>query len=573
MAAHDRGGRTPIRFGYWAVIGLVFLGLSWTVEHIRGSQAQPAAPPAAAPPAVPAAAPAATAPAAPRPGSTCTIVSAVELHDEGGHLSVGVHQPPPAGRSKLRIDKPAPQKPFYDELKWIALLLVFIAFVISRLPRVELQHTEAFRRRRTLNWLPLGLTYAFLYMGRYNMTVLQNVGALSTSDYGDIASWGALVYGLSFVVNGPLTDRWGGRITILISASGTLVTNTIIGVLIATGHTGNLKTTFSLLYALNMYFQSFGAVSIVKVNAAWFHLRERGTFGGIFGILISLGLYFAYDWGFRIANAYPTHLEYLFYVPAAILAVFFVLCVVFVHDSPSGAGHPDFDVGDASSGQSLTPDPVWSVFARLLSSRIIIIITAIEFCSGFLRQAILQWYRDFAKGVGATGSFVYVHWGLVSCIAGITGGIFAGLISDHVFGSRRAPVAAVLYGLMLVGALVVLSAMGQPLAVSWTIAVMSMAIIGVHGVLSGTASADFGGRKNAGVAVGIIDGFVYLGTAFQAQVYGHALPEKGTCAARQLHRWAAWPQWMIPMAIVGLAFGVVLWNARPDKPKPPAAAV
>ena len=43
-----------------------------------------------------------------------------------------------------------------------------------------------------------------------------------------------------------------------------------------------------------MYFQSFGAVSIVKVNAAWFHVRERGTFGGIFGVLISLGLYLAF---------------------------------------------------------------------------------------------------------------------------------------------------------------------------------------------------------------------------------------------------------------------------------------
>ena len=51
-----------------------------------------------------------------------------------------------------------------------------------------------------------------------------------------------------------------------------------------------------------MYFQSFGAVSIVKVNASWFHLRERGTFGGIFGILISLGIYLAFDWAPKIAE-------------------------------------------------------------------------------------------------------------------------------------------------------------------------------------------------------------------------------------------------------------------------------
>jgi OPA family glycerol-3-phosphate transporter-like MFS transporter len=102
----------------------------------------------------------------------------------------------------------------------------------------------------------------------------------------------------------------------------------------------------------------------------------------------------------------------------------------------------------------------------------------------------------------------------------------------------------------------------------WTIAVMALAIIGVHGMLSGTASMDFGGKKNAGIAVGIIDGFVYLGNAFQSQVYGRTLPEKGSCAAKDLDNWLAWPIWMIPLAVLGFVLGIVVWNARPDKPKP-----
>ena len=46
-----------------------------------------------------------------------------------------------------------------------------------------------------------------------------------------------------------------------------------------------------------MYFQSYGAMSIIKVKAYWFHVRERGVFGAIFGTLISVGVYFAFDWG------------------------------------------------------------------------------------------------------------------------------------------------------------------------------------------------------------------------------------------------------------------------------------
>ena len=43
-----------------------------------------------------------------------------------------------------------------------------------------------------------------------------------------------------------------------------------------------------------MYFQSYGAVAIVKVNAHWFHVRERGGFSGIFGTMISSGIFLAF---------------------------------------------------------------------------------------------------------------------------------------------------------------------------------------------------------------------------------------------------------------------------------------
>ena len=63
-----------------------------------------------------------------------------------------------------------------------------------------------------------------------------------------------------------------------------------------------MVVAFSFLYSVNMYFQSYGAVSIIKVKAYWFHVRERGVFGAIFGTLISIGVYFAFDWGQAIVN-------------------------------------------------------------------------------------------------------------------------------------------------------------------------------------------------------------------------------------------------------------------------------
>jgi MFS transporter, OPA family, glycerol-3-phosphate transporter len=469
-----------------------------------------------------------------------------------------------------------------QEIVPILVLCAVIAIVVARLPKVNVGHTREFLRRRTLNWVPLGLTYAFLYMGRYNMTVLKNVQGIDQTAFGNIDSLGSLVYGVSFLLNGPLTDRFGGRRAILTAAGGAIAANALIGGLWQTGAVDSKDTLLlALLYSLNMYFQSFGAVAIVKVNASWFHLRERGTFGGIFGILISLGLYFAFDWGTLVATAACPScnsksgvpplasdlpgLAWLFLVPAAILAVFWLLSFMLVRDTPSQAGLADFDVADASSGQTESHESAIAVIGRMLRNPVILTIAFVELCSGFLRQGILKWSGDFAKGVGAAGSYVTVHWGMVSCIAGITGGMFAGVISDHLFHSRRPPVSTVLYLIMLVGAIAMLPLLGAPIAVSWVIAFMAMAIIGVHGMLSGVASQDFGGRLHTGVAVGLIDGFVYLGTAIQAQVYGGVgslLPEKGTPEANVVSNWQAWPIAMIPVAAIGLALSLRIWNAR-----------
>jgi OPA family glycerol-3-phosphate transporter-like MFS transporter len=99
---------------------------------------------------------------------------------------------------------------------------------------------------------------------------------------------------------------------------------------------------------------------------------------------------------------------------------------------------------------------------------------------------------------------------------------------------------------------------------------LSTLIIGVHGMLSGTASMDFGGKHNTGVAVGIIDGFVYAGTAVMSFTYAIILPEtqldaNGKVIGESLDpaNWIGWPVAMIPFALIGLVLSTRVWNARP----------
>src|SRR4051812_7116470 len=93
------------------------------------------------------------------------------------------------------------------------------------------EHSRAFRVRRFLNWFPLGVAYAVLYMGRYNLNVAKSaLGALMTKeDFGIIFGIGTLVYGFAFILNGPLTDRIGGKRAMLISVLGASAMNLWMG--------------------------------------------------------------------------------------------------------------------------------------------------------------------------------------------------------------------------------------------------------------------------------------------------------------------------------------------------------
>ncbi|MDD5304912.1 MAG: hypothetical protein PHS14_17585, partial [Elusimicrobia bacterium] len=75
-------------------------------------------------------------------------------------------------------------------------------------PAAAPDHTAHYRRRRFMNWVPLGITYATFYMGRYNINVasteIMTRFALSKAPFGTIATAGFWTYALAVMFNGPL---------------------------------------------------------------------------------------------------------------------------------------------------------------------------------------------------------------------------------------------------------------------------------------------------------------------------------------------------------------------------------
>src|SRR5438132_10617798 len=130
------------------------------------------------------------------------------------------------------------------------------------------------------------------------------------------------------IFNGPLADRIGGRRAILVGAAGSAVMNFVIGLLFLGGWGTKIIVGMSLLYSVNMYFQSFGALSVVKVNAAWFHVRERGVFGGVFGAMISAGYFLALAVGGWILAHFPWYM--VFIIPSVAIGIMFVIDLLVV---------------------------------------------------------------------------------------------------------------------------------------------------------------------------------------------------------------------------------------------------
>ena len=451
--------------------------------------------------------------------------------------------------------------------------------------------TPEFRRQRIINWMSLGLLYAFFYMTRYNYTAvaptLADLLGWKNTDLGIFETLMPLVYGLSVVLNGPFADRTGGKKAFLFGAVGVALMNFLFGMAsfavsspavwegaglarhvvtpaaLKFGLSGGMiLTLMAIVWGVNGYFQSFGALSIVKVNAQWFHVRERGTFAGIFGVLIRMGLLLAFQGVPLILLVLPW--QYAFWIPGACVLVLFVINYFFMYNSPKDAGLGDFNTGDEVEGDESQPSSLTFVIKKVFASRLMWMIALGSMMIGFVRRSVVDawWPKYFVDFYGANKSafatylpYVIATWGIA--LAGIAGGFVFGIASDRTFGGRRAPV--ITFG--FVGMAVVLALFGVsdllnfgPIAAACCLVLLSFFVNGAHGMIGGAASMDFGGKRAAASAAGLFDGMQYLAGAFVGMGVGYITTNWG---------WGAWHWAPIPFALIGAYVMSRLWNELP----------
>jgi OPA family glycerol-3-phosphate transporter-like MFS transporter len=403
--------------------------------------------------------------------------------------------------------------------------------------------------------------YASYYLCRYNFRwATPDIRKEYGFDYSDITlilgcwSW---AYGIGQLINGLFTDRIGGKRAMLIGAAGMIVANVAFG---AVSTVGSLAT-FTFIWVVNGYMQAFGAPGMIKINAAWFARSERGTFAGIFGFMIQLGLVSinklapALLSGFTIAlwTMPALNWKWLFWVPPMISAVVAVGVICFVKETPEEAGFAgDHKAEEEPSGPDVRVSLKESFFA-VVKHPLVWFYAVAYACTGAVRHgsdhlAILYFVDNLKLDRQASA----LAWTLqLMPLVAVLGSLFSGLISDKLFRGRRSPVAMTLYFLetvVIIAAVMIIEIVGtKGVFLSCLFLVLiSLTANSTHSIVGAAAPMDIGGRKMAGFAAGVIDSFQYFGSGIALPIMGQLLDKYG------------WVTWFPAMAGFGFIGGCAM---------------
>ncbi|MER3522779.1 MAG: hypothetical protein C4326_01590 [Ignavibacteria bacterium] len=425
-----------------------------------------------------------------------------------------------------------------------------------------------FTKTRTPILLTLGAMYAAYYTGRFNLLSVAN--KTLTAEFGWRADeWGLVVnatlwaYAAGQLINGIRVDRVGGRKMMLIGAFGIVLANVLLGL-------GMFVRSLSYFIGMGVllgFFQAHGAPSLVKICANWLRMDERGTFTGIFGFIIHIGRWaILLGGGWLVANA-PW--QWLFWAPALLIALVAAIFWFVVKDNPEDLGLPAAESSDVGHGiEDTTPLDVPAIIQRVATNKFVWMVAAAYFCTGVIRWGVDSWYIRYLQETYnmRTDSFTYVVSAFLIPLSAVAGSFLAGWLSDTVFHARRGPAAALMYSMSFVMLLLFLFLPGPVLSVVFLV-ILQMFINGPHSLLGGAAAMDFGGRKAAGFATGLIDACQYLGGGlFAGSVIGAIMQSYGTIPGTDNITPEGWRAWMIVLmtfTLIGAALMIRLWNVHP----------
>ncbi|CAL6112456.1 Glycerol_3-phosphate permease [Hexamita inflata] len=419
-------------------------------------------------------------------------------------------------------------------VSYVGCIGLVIFCIITDLKHNPLGHSRKFINFRTFNWCIVGFSYAFTYMARYNVSTANRQDIfeefeVTKEQYGVLLTVGNIVYAIAVVINGFMVDIVGAKKSMVIACVGSGVASIASG---AIQKIFNLKgspfiTNTCIWYVINNYFQTFATSAICKLGVNWYDQSERGFFSGIFGVIISFGLFLAFQVdALFITN--PANLYLAFVIPGCCLFVFAFLNGFFVRALPEDKFEPVEMLTLRSVENQYPKSPkkvqfegnffaqVFTLLKPILFQKIFYVLAVIEILLGYCRDGYLSYYNNLFSLMGLKDSVQQVIASTGVTIGGMFGSLLTGILSDSLFKSRRQPVAFIDFGFLLLGSCCLIPCIlydHSGYGSAFMIAFSAIFFNGVNGILTSTMSMDFAGSHSTGTASGVLDGIQKIGSS------------------------------------------------------------
>lgn len=416
----------------------------------------------------------------------------------------------------------------------------------------EASQQKRYKRLRVQVFLSATFGYGFYYVCRLSLNVMKKPlvdhHILNESQLGIVGSALFIAYAIGKFVNGFLIDRSNIK---RFMAFGLLV-SAIINIML--GYTGSFLF-FTILWALNGWFQSMGAPPAIVSLSRWFNNKDRGTYYGFFSASHNIGEAFTYVFTALAVSYFGWQMGFVSAAIAGFLGVAIIL--IFLHDTPESKGLPrimkDVPTKDLAGLQlQVLKSP--AIWVLALSSAFMYI----------SRYAITSWGIFFLQEQRHYSAVVASSIISVSAISGIFGNIFSGWVSDGVFKGKR-NIPALIFGVLNAFSLAVF--LYVPNGYQW-IEVLAMVGFGFSiGVLicylAGLMAVDMVPKSVSGAAIGVVGVASYLGAGLQDVVSGQIIEaSKIQVKGVSVYDFTNLSMFWVGSAVISFILCLFIWNVK-----------
>jgi OPA family glycerol-3-phosphate transporter-like MFS transporter len=363
------------------------------------------------------------------------------------------------------------------------------------------------------------LSYAGFYFCRKNFAIAKSSLLTSLeidkSDLAHVVSAYLMAYMVGQFLTALLSRRVATRVLLLAGMGISLGCNVVFGFSYLAGPAGYWPLL--LFNIVNGFAQSTGWPSNIGILGNWLPRKERGRIMAAWAT--------CYQLGSILASA-----AWSFWGASIVMLGVWILFLLFERDSPEDVGLPglveEVEV-DATPEQAQVHAEGRGPWKRQVLLNITFM-GCVYFVFKFLRYALDSWsplaLKELFDLTEANAGYISTAFDWV----GFLGVLFAGWASDRFFHGRRYQVLVwMTVGMFISFGFLALVGVKSVLMFGIGLSLCGFMLMGPDSLLSGVGAIDVGGRRQAVLAAGIINGLGSIGPIFQEEIIGHLLDTRG----------------------------------------------